>query len=493
MTLQDALTVDLNALASSTGLDPADYSFSSADVIFDAGDGNGETRTITLTPVDDDLVEGNETVDAEISLPDNLDSQVSVTGTSQTITIDDEDAATVELTGTATVLESGTVDLTITLGTAAGVTLQDALTVDLNALASSTGLDPADYSFSSADVIFDAGDGNGETRTITLTPVDDDLVEGNETVDAEISLPDNLDSQVSVTGTSQTITIDDEDAATVELTGTATVLESGTVDLTITLGTAAGVTLQDALTVDLNALASSTGLDPADYSFSSADVIFDAGDGNGETRTITLTPVDDDLVEGNETVDAEISLPDNLDSQVSVTGTSQTITIDDEDAATVEFVVTSDTTSENVSHAIEVRLNVAAGTTLAQPVTVSIVDLLSGDAINPTDFSLSSTTVTFPIGSGNGATETIDLVPVDDDLVEGNETVDLQLQSPTSLNGQVTVGANSDQTITIDDEDAATVELTGTAHGSGKRYSRSDDYLRHGGGCDLARCLDRRS
>ena len=95
--------------------------------------------------------------------------------------------------------------------------------------------------------------------------------------------------------------------------------------------------------------------------------------------------------------------------------------------------------------------------------TVSIVDLLSGDAINPTDFSLSSTTVTFPIGSGNGATETIDLVPVDDDLVEGNETVDLQLQSPTSLNGQVTVGANSDQTITIDDEDAATVELTGTA------------------------------
>ena len=53
-----------------------------------------------------------------------------------------------------------------------------------------------------------------------------------------------------------------------------------------------------------------------------------------------------------------------LDSQVSVTGTSQTITIDDEDAATVEFVVTSDTTSENVSHAIEVRLNVAAGTTL---------------------------------------------------------------------------------------------------------------------------------
>ena len=108
---------------------------------------------------------------------------------------------------------------------------------------------------------------------------------------------------------SQTITIDDEDAATVELTGTATVLESGTVDLTITLGTAAGVTLQDALTVDLNALASSTGLDPADYSFSSADVIFDAGDGNGETRTITLTPVDDDLVEGNETVDAEISLP----------------------------------------------------------------------------------------------------------------------------------------------------------------------------------------
>ena len=195
------MTVDLNALASSTGLDPADYSFSSADVIFDAGDGNGETRTITLTPVDDDLVEGNETVDAEISLPDNLDSQVSVTGTSQTITIDDEDAATVELTGTATVLESGTVDLTITLGTAAGVTLQDALTVDLNALASSTGLDPADYSFSSADVIFDAGDGNGETRTITLTPVDDDLVEGNETVDAEISLPDNLDSQVSVTGT----------------------------------------------------------------------------------------------------------------------------------------------------------------------------------------------------------------------------------------------------------------------------------------------------
>src|SRR5438093_151483 len=61
-------------------------------------------------------------------------------------------------------------------------------------------------------------------------------------------------------------------------------------------------------------------------------VTFTAGSGSDATRTITLTPADELLVEGNETLTLTPA-GNTLDSQVSYT--AGTVTIDDADAATV--------------------------------------------------------------------------------------------------------------------------------------------------------------
>src|SRR5262249_31940854 len=76
--------------------------------------------------------------------------------------------------------------------------------------------------------------------------------------------------------------------------------------------------------------------------------------------------------------------------------------------------------------------------------------------------ALGTQTVTFSPGSGNGATQTVTLTPINDVLVEvPDETVNLQLQNlKTTLNGQASLG-NTNSTVTIADN-ATTRTLTGT-------------------------------
>ncbi|MCH8094369.1 MAG: right-handed parallel beta-helix repeat-containing protein [Chloroflexi bacterium] len=96
---------------------------------------------------------------------------------------------------------------------------------------------------------------------------------------------------------------------------------------------------------------------------------------------------------------------------------------------------------------------------LASAVTVDVVDLLSGSATpSGTDYTYASpTTVTFPIGSTNGATDTVTLTLINDTDVEPDETVDLQLQTVT---GPASIlGGSADHTVTITDNDNATITV----------------------------------
>jgi hypothetical protein len=73
---------------------------------------------------------------------------------------------------------------------------------------------------------------------------------------------------------------------------------------------------------------------------------------------------------------------------------AQTVTIDDNDAAEVMFTTSAQTTGENSPVTITVELNMLGGSTsLANAVSVDIVDLLSGTALNPADYSISGVTV----------------------------------------------------------------------------------------------------
>jgi hypothetical protein len=83
---------------------------------------------------------------------------------------------------------------------------------------------------------------------------------------------------------------------------------------------------------------------------------------------------------------------------------------------------TSSVAEANVAHSVTVQLNTAAA--LGTAVTVDVVNLLTGSATEGAgnDYTyVTPTQVTFPIGSVDGATQTVSVNILDDALVEGDE------------------------------------------------------------------------
>src|SRR5207244_8304513 len=104
----------------------------------------------------------------------------------------------------------------------------------------------------------------------------------------------------------QTVTIQDNDTATLAIQATRTVTEQGggqTITVTLTASDGAGGTATLApgitLTADVVDAGGGTALSGTDYTaFGTQSVSFGPGSGDGATRTVTLTPSNDTLVEG---------------------------------------------------------------------------------------------------------------------------------------------------------------------------------------------------
>ena len=104
-----------------------------------------------------------------------------------------------------------------------------------------------------------------------------------------------------------------------------------------------------------------------------------------------------------------------------------------------------------ISHEVLVRLNLPMGGALEEALTIDVVDEGPGTAKASIDYSvLTQTTVTFPVGSGDGTTATVELNILSDRLVEGNETVSLKL---TNLVGAADLGPQGVHEVTIVDND----------------------------------------
>ncbi len=94
------------------------------------------------------------------------------------------------------------------------------------------------------------------------------------------------------------------------------------------------------------------------------------------------------------------------------------------------FALSSGASAEDAGlQSLDVVLHTAVP--LIEALSVDVVDLGTGTATSGSDYTAIPTqTVTFPIGSADGATQTIPFEPLDDALVEaGNETVRLRLEN----------------------------------------------------------------
>ena len=336
------------------------------------------SQTFTVATTEDTLHEGAETFLVELTDPVGA----TITTAEATGTITDDDAAPTTLTLAvdadnntenvqSSLAENGgakTVKVTATLGGSTQFDVDKTLTLIVGADDDSA-TEGTDYT-NVADVTLTipAGDQDVE-RTFTLTPTDDAFREASETISFDATL-----ASVTVTGASITLTSDDA-APAITLTvdadkdtdnvqtslaedgGVKTVRVTATLDGATRLEEAADLTLAVGKDGD-------SAVEGADYT-TVADRTITIGAGVASvTHDFTLTPTNDNLYEGSETISLDGTL-----TGVTVTDASLTLTDDDAEPSfavadasaaegeTITFTVTRSGAMDNV---VSVKWNTKA-------------------------------------------------------------------------------------------------------------------------------------
>ena len=225
----------------------------------------------------------------------------------------------------------------------------------------------------------------------------------------------------------------------------ATAREAGPTTGTFTV-TRTGPTTS-ALTVLYSVSGTATAV--SDYGTLSGSVTIPSG---AASAPITVTPVNDRLVESPETVTVTVTA--NAAYAVGAPSSATvTITSDDVAPATVTITATDATATEAGPTTGTFTVTRTGPTTSALTVLYSV----SGTATAVSDYGTLSGSMTIPSGA---ASAPITVTPVNDRLVESNETVMVTV----TANAAYAVGAPSSATVTItsDDVSPATVTITAT-------------------------------
>jgi len=474
--IAQAVTVDVTDAGTGTATSgvAGDYSAVGTETLtFPAGSADGAVQTFNLAILADTLVEGDETVELRLG---NVGGPAFLGApSSHTVTIDDDDVTTVAFAAAASATANeaaGNHAVTVNLTVPAGGTTTAEITVDVTDAGTGTATSGADYTaLGTVTLTFPAGSASA-SLTVNVAVLADGLVEGAETVDLRLG---NLTGEATLGAQStHAATITDDDTATVEFasatSGTGNEEETDHV-IVVALSVPGGGTLIDPIVVNVDVVAGGTATAAADYTDpGTVPVTFPAGSPDGATQAFSLRILDDTSAEGDETVNLLMSAanPAVLGAQLA-----HTVTIVDDDAAMVSFQSTASATPIEVvpgGHGVVVVLTIPGGGVLAPgvSVTVDVTDAGTGTATPGAgnDYTLGAATQTFGPGSGDGATSSFLLTTLGDALVEGDETVNLEL---TNLTGPATLGLPVTQahTVTITDDDLATVEFqaAGAAHG----------------------------
>ena len=403
-----------------------------------AGSASGST-TFSLTPTDDVVDETDETI--------TISSSSALVSQNATITVTDNDAAPAGVTLTVSPMTvgegDGSTNITLT-GTVSGNTTYGAaqtLPIQVSGSGNSRAVDftaVADF-----NLVIPAEGATG-SATFALVPEDDQTAEVNETVTIR-------STSSAVTNTPMISLTDNDGGGNFNLAlspDRATLSEgAGAATITVTAATTDNSQLPNAVSITVT-IAGSGSASAVDFASVSPFSIAIASGSSSGTGTFTLTPTDDVVDETDETI--------TITSSSALVSQGATITLADDDAtpAGVSFSLNTSTVDEGAGPTtITLTGTVSGSTTYGVAQTLPTYVSGSGNA-NAVDFTpITDFDLIIPAeGSTNSAT--FQLVPVDDQMAEADETV--TISSPSSL-------VTNAPTITITDNDggsAGTLALT---------------------------------
>ena len=420
-----------------------DYTLITGSVTIEAG---STTATISVDVIEDSVLEDSETVILTLTGTDDGDVTVDSDNKTATVTITDDDTATASISAIdpdaaeGTPLDHGQFRVTIS-------DISDKNTLVSYSIAG-TATAGDDYQTLSGSVLILAGQNFAD---IDVTVLDQDHLEIDETVIVTLTGTDDLDITLNPGAKVATVTIADDDSALLSVAANddsaaeATVANAG--QFTVTLSEASDRDTIISYVIGGDAAAGD------DYTALSGTITIAAF---ATSATIDVNVVDDNLLEDNETVTVTLDKVTSGDSDVSIDtpNSEATVNITDNDSAVVTIAATDNAAAEPSDGG---RFTVTLSTPSDTDTVISYT--VTGDAGAGVDYATLTETVTILAGQ---TTAVVDVTVNDDLLLEDNESIIVTLDSVTSGDDEITLGATKTATVTLSDNDSAQVTVTAT-------------------------------
>ncbi len=433
------VTVDYTT-SNGTATAGIDYTAASGTVSFAAGE---TSKTIDVTVNSDAIVELDETLTVTLSNPTG--TNVVIADNSGTGTITNDDAAMVTIANVAVNENAGTATITATLDNA----VDGGFDVDVSTSDNTATTADGDYTAVTSQTLTFSGSAN-EMQTFTVTIGGDTKVEIDELVDIAMS---NLVATTVSSGDiditdSATLTILNDDSATVTIADVSGNEDDGAITVTVIVDSA----VDGGFDVDVSTADGTATTADSDYIPVTSQTLTFSGTA-GETETFTVTPIADSMVEPNETVIIGMSGLSTVmvaSGDIDITdGAIVTIISDDSNALSINdpSVAEGDVGSTILQFTVSLDAPALAGGASVDFSTANAT------AIAGSDYIATTGKISFAAGE---TSKTIDVTVNSDAIVELDETLTVTLSNPTGTN---VVIADNSGTGTITNDDAAMVTI----------------------------------
>ena len=413
-------TVFTLAVTGTATLD-TDYTLSPLQITIPPGMLSADT-TLSLTPTQDTIAEGDETIILTASADkDFLGAAQMVT---LTLTDDDMPPNAFELTATVdqiTEEQNIAANVTVTAKLVGEISLPTD-TVFTLALTGTATLD-TDYALDTHPLQITISPGMlSANTTLRLTPTQDTIAEGDETIILTASADkDFLGAAQMVT---LTLTDDDMPPDAFELEATVNEFAEGdesAANVTVTAKLVGEISLPTDTVFTLALTGTAT--QGTDYALDTHPLQITISPGMlSANTTLRLTPTQDTIAEGDET----IILTASADKGFLGTAQMVTLTLTDDDMPpnAFELTATVDQITEEQNTATDVMVTARLVGEASLPTDTVFTLALTGTATQGTDYALDThpLLITIPPGTLSAAT-ILRLTPTQDTIAEGDETI----------------------------------------------------------------------
>ena len=405
--------------------DPSEGTASPVTLSFSPANWN-TAQTVTITGVDDPLVDGTIAYSIVTAAASSADPQYSGRDAADVaVSNADNDSASlsiVESGGITAVTEGGATDsFTVVLSA------QPSANVQITLSGTQVGAAPTPLSFTSANW--------DQAQTVTISALDDAIAEGSHSGSVSLSVSSADPNYQGLSVTPVTVSITDNDSvglSVVPSDGSTSVTEGGATD-TFTVA----LTSQPGASVTVTLAGTQVGATPSPLSFSAADWNI--------AQSVTVTAVDDAVVEGHHagSVGFTVASADAAYQMLSVPALA--VSISDNDNAGISVTPSSGLTTSEAggSASFTVVLN-------SPPAAAVVIGLSTSDA---TEGTVSPAALNFTTVNWN-APQTVTVTGVDDALDDGDVSYSIRT-APTVSSDPAWQGVDAaDVSLSNTDNDA---------------------------------------